>query len=369
MSLTEPSTTNTPTAGLSGALQQALNISPVIAEILVSIILFITICIIGLSLSMVISKYVAKWTAKNATHLDGKLVSSTKTVVLLIIGVLSVKFTLSPLSILDPHRGFLNNVFFSVQVLLVAYAISKITGILIDWYAERIPLPNRNHSKHLMSILKKVVLATIFIVVLVAILISFEIGGLLLVVLSGAGATGIIIAFALQNVLGDFISAFAIYFGHPFEVGDFIIFNDNSGTVKYIGTLTTRIQLLQGEELVVPNKQLTSSSIRNFRKLEKRRIVFNIGINYDTPTEKLKQTPQIIIDAIKTVEGATPQFVNFNEFGEYSLKFFVSYFVHAPDYGSYLTAQQQINIAIREALEREGIEMAYLKNITFPKRT
>jgi small-conductance mechanosensitive channel len=367
MSLNEP--TPTPAAGLlSGPLQQALNISPVSAEILVSILLFGVICIIGLGVSFIISKYVSKWTKKYSTHIDDKLVSSTKTAMLIIIGVIAVEFSLSPLSILDPYRYILSNVFFSVQVILVAYAASKITGILIDWYTEKTPTAHRNHNRHLMAILKKIIIAIIFIIALVIILISFEIDGLLLATLSTAGALSIVLAFALQNILGDFLSAFAIYFGHPFEVGDFIIFDDYTGTVKNIGVLTTRIQLLQGEELVVPNKQLTSSSIRNFRKLEQRRIVFNIGIQYDTPTEKLKQAPQIIVDAIKTVEGATPQFVNFNEFGEYGLKFFISYFVHAPDYGSYLTAQQKINIAIREAFEREGIEMAYLKNVTFIKR-
>jgi small-conductance mechanosensitive channel len=366
MSLNKPDT-NIPT-GLSGIFQQTLNISSIGAELLVSILLFSTICVIGWGLSLVISKYVSKWATKNSAHLDGKLVSSTKSTVLIIIGVIAVEFSLSPLSLLDPYRHFLNSVFFSTQVLLVAYAASKITGILVDWHTERTSSHNGHHNKHLMTILKKVVLATIFIIALIVILISLEIDGLLLAALSTAGAAGIVIAFALQNILGDFFSAFAIYFGHPFEVDDFIVLDEYSGTVKSIGILTTRIQLLQGEELVVPNKQLTSTSIRNFRKLEKRRIVFNVGISYDTPTEKLRRTPQIIIDAIKTVEGATPQFVNFNEFGEYSLKFFISYFVHAPDYGSYLLAQQQINIAIRDAFEREGIEMAYLKNVTYIKK-
>ncbi|MDR2699871.1 MAG: mechanosensitive ion channel family protein [Nitrososphaerota archaeon] len=359
---------NESTAGLSGVLQQTLNISPTIAEILVSIILFSTICIIGLGLSFIISKYVSKWTTKSSTNLDDKLVASTKTVILIIVGVIAVEFALSPLSILDPYRHFISSVFFSVQILLVAYAASKITDILIDWYTEKTSQQKRNNSKHLMGILKKITQATIFIIALVVILISLEIDGLLLAVLSTAGAAGIIIAFALQNILNDFFSAFAIYFGRPFEIDDFIILDEHSGTVKNIGILTTRIQLLQGEELVVPNKQITSTSIRNFRKLAKRRIVFNIGINYDTPTEKLERTPQIITDAIKTVKGATPQFVNFNEFGEYSLKFFISYFVHAPDYGNYLATQQQINIAIKAAFEREGIEMAYLKNVTFIKK-
>ena len=54
------------------------------------------------------------------------------------------------------------------------------------------------------------------------------------------------------------------------------------GTVQKIGLKTTRIKALQGEELVVSNKELTSARIQNFKKMQQRRIVFTLGITYDT---------------------------------------------------------------------------------------
>ena len=105
----------------------------------------------------------------------------------------------------------------------------------------------------------------------------------------GLGVSGIAIALAIQSILGDAFSAFLIYFDRPFEVGDFIVVNGYSGTVKKIGIRSTRLQLLQGEELVISNKELTETSIRNFKKLRKRRVVFNVGVAADTPLEKLKK--------------------------------------------------------------------------------
>ncbi|MCL2868509.1 MAG: mechanosensitive ion channel family protein, partial [Candidatus Bathyarchaeota archaeon] len=121
-------------------------------------------------------------------------------------------------------------------------------------------------------------------------------------------------------------------------------------------------------ELVISNREITSAYVRNFKKLQKRRIVFSLGVTYDTPNETLRKIPPMLIDIIKNIKGASPQFVNFNEFGEYGLKFFISYFVNSSDYGKYLEVQQEINLAIKEAFERECIEIAHLKNIAYIKR-
>ena len=55
----------------------------------------------------------------------------------------------------------------------------------------------------------------------------------------GLGVGGIAIAFAVQNQLGDILGAFSIYFDRPFEIGDFIVVGQHSGTVKSIGVKST----------------------------------------------------------------------------------------------------------------------------------
>ncbi|MCL1978284.1 MAG: mechanosensitive ion channel family protein [Candidatus Bathyarchaeota archaeon] len=332
---------------------------------MVSVLILSVVGFIGWGSYVIISRYISSWTTKFATKLNKDIGATVKVVIAVLIGILVIRFSLSPLSFLEPYN--LDNLFLIVQILLTAYAVSKIAGVFIDWLAGRTAPRNGKSSNHLMSILKKVVTVAIFIVAFIIILNSFEIQGALESTLVGVGVGSVAIAFALQSTLSDFFSAFYIYFDHPFEIGDFIGIGEHLGTVKNIGIRTTRLQLLQGEELVIPNKEVTSSNVRNFRKLKSRRVVFKIGVTYDTSNEKIKKIPPMIVDIIKNVKGATPQFVNFNEFGEYSLKFFISYYVNSPEYVRYLEVQQEINLAIREAFEREGIELAYLKNAVFLK--
>jgi small-conductance mechanosensitive channel len=354
---------------LSDAIQHTLNINAANAEILVSLIILGIVGLVGWTSYFVISKYVTSWTKKTQTTLDDNIVASVKIIIIIMIIILGIEYSLSPLSFLQQYNATFNSVFLITQILLSAYAVSKIANVFTDWFAGRTTaLSTVKSSNHLIFILKKVITIIIFIIAFVIIYNSLNLQGALETTLVGFGVGGIAVAFALQSTLSDVFSAFSLYFDHPFEIGDFIVVGDYSGTVKSIGMRATRIQLLQGEELVISNKELTSTSVRNFRKLEKRRISFNIGVTYDTSSEKLKKIPQIIVEVIRSVRGASPQYVNFTEYGDFSLKFFVSYFVNSSDYGMYLEIQQEINLAIKEAFEKEGIEFAYPTNVTYLKK-
>lgn len=176
---------------------------------------------------------------------------------------------------------------------------------------------------------------------------------------AGLGIGGVAIAIALQSVLGDVFSAFTIYFDKPFQVGDFIIIGDDMGVVQRIGIKSTRIQTLQGEELVVSNNDLTSTRIHNYKKMKKRRVVFSFGVTYDTPVKKLKKIPKIVMDIIGKTELAEINRVHFKSFGDFSLIYEVVYYVDTGDYNKYMDTQQGINVALKERFEKEKIEFAF----------
>lgn len=183
--------------------------------------------------------------------------------------------------------------------------------------------------------------------------------------IAGMGIVGIAIAFALQNVLTDIFASFSIYFDKPFRVGDFIIIGKDMGTVKKIGIKTTRIESLWGQELVVSNKDLTSTRINNYKKMEKRRVAFTFGVVYETPTVKLKKILKIMPGIFDKIELGELNRVHFKEFADFSLNFEVVYYVDTGDYNLYMDIQQEINFAIKEAFEKEGIEFAYPTQTVF----
>ena len=94
------------------------------------------------------------------------------------------------------------------------------------------------------------------------------------------GIGGVAVALAAQSVLGDAFSSFAIFMDKPFQVGDFIIVGDLLGTVEHVGFKTTRLRSLGGEQLIFSNSDLTSSRIRNYKRMKERRVVFSLGVVY-----------------------------------------------------------------------------------------
>ena len=173
------------------------------------------------------------------------------------------------------------------------------------------------------------------------------------------GIGGIAVALALQNVLGDLFGSMSIVFDKPFVIGDFIQVGDMSGTVEYVGLKTTRVKSLSGEQLIFSNSDLLGSRIRNYGRMNERRVAFQIGVVYDTAPETVRRIPEMIQAAVEGCEHARFDRSHFKSFGASSLDFETVYYMSVPDYASFMDAQQQINLELYEAFANEGIEFAF----------
>ena len=347
-------------AALERILQENFDIPPLASEIIVAATIFFVAVIVGWAVFYVFKRYFMKWAEKTKTKLDDEILKNIKAPVALFIILVGLYYSLGSLSFLEPYSEAVSELFNVAEILLVTFVIIRVVNILISWYGEKGKERKRPVSEHLLFVLKKIVQAFVLLFAFLAILSAMGVD--LSTVVVGLGVGGIAIALALQNILSDVFSAFSIYFDRPFEIGDFVIIGDYAGTVKKIGIKSTRIELLQGEELVMSNRELTTASVRNFKKMRKRRISFSIGVTYDTSLEKLKKIPEMIKDIIdpnKLPDVDRLDRVHFKEFGPYSLNFEIVYYMKTRDYLKYMDTQQAINFAIKEAFEKEGIEMAF----------
>jgi len=315
---------------LSDWFTSTLNLSdPIFGQTVVSIGLFIGFLILGWVVYHIFQRYFSRWAKKTKTKLDDEVLKNIKKPIYFLVVLVGSYYALNNFSILNQYSGALAFIFIIAEILLITFIITRVVNVVIAWYAER--RSKEKMSEHILFVFKKIINFIIYMFAFLIILyvLKIDLSGAVV----GLGVGGIAIAFALQNVLSDAFSAFSIYFDKPFEIGDFIIVGEYSGTVKKIGMKSTRVLLLQGEELVLANSELTKASVRNFKKMKKRRISFSFGVTYGTPTKKLKKIPGIIKDIISSDKL------------EYVVK--------------YKDTQQEINFAIKEAFEKEGIEMAF----------
>ncbi|MDV3352719.1 mechanosensitive ion channel family protein [Leptolyngbyaceae cyanobacterium CCMR0082] len=187
-------------------------------------------------------------------------------------------------------------------------------------------------------------------------------------VVTGLGIGGVAIALASQGILQDLFSYFSILLDRPFEIGDFIVVGDMSGTVQQVGIKTTRLQSLDGEQLILANTDLTASRIQNFQRMAQRRIAFNLGVTYETSKTQLELIPDILRHIIEGIPQVTFDRAHFASFGDSSLNYEVVYLVETNDYMVYIDVQQQMNLTIKEQFDKAGIEFAYPTQVLYLNR-
>lgn len=198
---------------------------------------------------------------------------------------------------------------------------------------------------------------TIWAVVLISALTYFKypVAGLI----GALGVTGIAVAFAVQNILSDVFSSMAIILDKPFRVGDFIMADEILGVIEQIGVKTTRIRSLSGEQITLSNTNLLHTCIHNFKHMDERRVVFKLGVVYQTPPAKLERIPETINDIIRAQLYTRFDRAHFFEYGDFALAFEIVYYAVGPDYNRYMDIQQAINLAIYRSFQDQGIEFAY----------
>jgi small-conductance mechanosensitive channel len=342
---------------LAELINQILNLDMMLSETISFVIILSAALLVAWIGHSIFKKYIQRWATKTHTKLDDNILKNIRAPIFLLALLFGVYYGLSGVSFLEEYVQIFNQLFTISGILILGFIITRTISIFISWYGEQSTKKGKEVSNHIIFILNKVIQIVVFSIALLAILGVVGIGLDSIVV--GLGVGGIAIALALQNILTDLFSAFSIYFDRPFEIGDSIVVGDYTGTVRKVGIRSTRIQLLQGEELVISNKELLSQTVRNFKKLKRRRVQFTLTVDNNTPTQKLEKIPHIIKEIVEKTDLVKFGRAHFKEFGSFGLNFVVVYFIKSGNYTKYMDINQQINYGILKKFEKEKINMPY----------
>ncbi|HEX6848172.1 MAG TPA: mechanosensitive ion channel family protein, partial [Chitinophagaceae bacterium] len=296
-----------------------------------------------------------KLSQKTNTTIDDFLMLLIERSVLPFFYILSIYVGISYLALESRIQNILKIVllvagtFFAIRLVTsaISYFVNTFTRSEIDAELKR---------KQARGIL---IIANIIVWILGIIFLIDNLGYDITTLVAGLGIGGIAIALAAQAVLGDLFSYFVIFFDKPFEIGDFIIIGDKMGTVEYIGIKTTRLRALGGEQLIMSNTDLTNSRVQNYKRMEKRRVVFSVGVLYETHPDKLRKIPAIIKKIIQEQTQVEFDRAHLSKFGSSSVDYEVVYYIAGADYNVFMDKQQLINLGIFEQFHNEGISFAY----------
>ncbi len=329
--------------------------------------LFATLAFIGVLfilrfIKFVVVKQLLRLSGKTKTELDDLIIGIIDSIgwpVYFLIGVyMGLFFTIEP-PIVYTVLSYLG------LVILIFYA-TKIATSVVAWGSGKILHKQQEAGPvdpTMINFIKNIIKGLLWLVALLILLQNLGVN--VTSVIAGLGIGGLAIAFALQGILSDIFASVSIYFDKPFEVGDYIVIGGDSGTVEHIGIKSTRIKTLKGQELIVSNQELTSTRVNNYKKMDRRRVVFSIGLTYDTTAETLAKVPLMIKGIIQKVKHTELERVHFASMGDYSLNFEIVYYVDTKEYAVYMDIHQEIILKLKGDFDKKKIEFAYPTQTVF----
>ncbi len=292
-----------------------------------------------------------QWTVSSANTIDDAILTMVTAIRPPFYWFLSLYIGIKMLSLPDIVVAIVNGLMLAWVLYFAVRAASKALELILT---RGVKNEGERAARHLL-----IVMGNICLWIFAFLLLLQNVGINITSLIAGLGIGGIAIAFALQNILADLFSSFAIYLDKPFEAGDFIIVGAEMGTVERVGIKTTRLAALTGEEISIANRDLTSARVHNYKRMRERRIQMDFGITYETPAPTLAALPPLIRKMLSNIEGIRVDRVHFAGFGASSLDFQMVYYVTSADYNQYMDRQQEINLGLVELFAQEKVSFAY----------
>jgi small-conductance mechanosensitive channel len=299
--------------------------------------------------------------ALTQTSLDDlffELIASTRTLVVLALAICA---GLSMLELPSRAARLIPVVAMAVVLIQVGLWGTAAVRFFVEHQRKLRTLAGETDTLAAFGVLGVLGMGVVWVIVFMLMLDNFGVDVTALV--TGLGIGGVAVALAVQKILSDLFASVSIVLDKPFQVGDFIIVDSFMGTVEHVGLKTTRVASLGGERIVFSNSDLVNARLRNYKDMKQRRVLFKLGVLYDTSAEQIAAIPGLVREAIEGQENTRFDRAHFLEYGDSALVFEVVYYVTSPDYNVYMDIQHAINLGLMQRFQEHGIGFA------FPTRT
>lgn len=319
----------------------------------------LTILVVGVALLYVMKRVVvaqlARYADRTATSFDDFAVDMLRRTRFFFVFVLALNVASRSLTVDADVRGWIR----TLTVLAVSLQALIWGSGLVSFGIERYARRQGGEAGSSATTIAALSYLGRFLLFLIILLVALDnLGVNITALVTGLGVSGIAIALAVQNILGDLFGALSIVLDKPFVVGDSIKVDNFEGTVEHIGLKTTRVRASSGEQIVFSNADLLRSRVRNFKRMVERRIAFTVGVAYETPADTLARIPAMLTEIVRAQPQVRFDRSHLARLGDAALEFDTVYFVTTSDYQLYMNTQQAINLAILRRFRADGIQFA-----------
>lgn len=219
-------------------------------------------------------------------------------------------------------------------------------------------LTTKKTNPNIIHLLQRVLYVIAIVIIVITILDLINVPLTAFAFLSGAVAIGF--GFGAQNIINNFISGWILMWERPIRIGDFLEVEDAKGIVEQINTRSTRIRRVDGVHLLIPNSKLLENTVVNWTLVDKLvRTSVKVGVSYGSSAKKVAALiMQATVEEKEVLKEPKP-LVTFEDFGDNSLVFEVTYWIHSNVEGGLRITRSNIRFRLDELFEEHNIIIAF----------
>jgi small conductance mechanosensitive channel len=251
----------------------------------------------------------------------------------------------------------LNHELMQLFITLGGRIVTAIFILIICWMIGNWIAKKMRNLKRIDNTLKEFLARSLkYLVVVIGVVTVIGLFGIPMAsLLAVLGAAGLAIGLALQGTLANVAAGVMLLILRPFNVGDYITWGNEGGTVKTLGLFGTELAMADNVYIFAPNSKIWGNEIRNFSRNMLRRQDIAINISYGDDINKVFQTIHAVLAAdervLKTPDDKKPQVMTDN-MADYSVTVIARLWCKNSDYWG---LRYDLIKEIKETLEREGI--------------
>ena len=246
-------------------------------------------------------------------------------------------------------------------ILIIAgsltYLAIKVLDLLLNvWRRRHAREADRKFNDQLFSVIR--ISLNTFLIVIAILVTAQNMDINITAAIASLSIGGLAVGLAAQDTLANLFGAVAVFVDKPFRVGDQIKLDGAEGVVETVGLRSTRVRSPDGNLIAVPNKTMGNATITNITQRQSIKTTMNFALVRTLPTDKVKRAVAILEEIYRHNPMTKDVWVSFNQFAGPNLNIQVIHWWKGTEYQQYLAGMQEMNLAVKDRFEAEGIAFA-----------
>lgn len=268
-------------------------------------------------------------------------------------------------ALVDKLQGWLDGLILLVPNLVLAVVIVTLTG-LIAKLVESLVEKTMNRATSYTTLNSLAATCARVATLAVGLFVALGVLGLdktVTSLLAGAGVVGLALAFAFQDIAGNFMSGILLALRRPIGANDIVETNDFFGVVEEVNLRSTIVRTPQGQHVTIPNSSVIQNPVKNYTRLGMRRVDLSCGVAYGDDLDKVEEVAKASLNDLEFVDRSKSVDFYYTEFGGSSIDFKLRFWIDFRAQSDFMAARSKAIVALKKAFDRNGI------TIPFPIRT